>query len=368
MFSNMLPHVDQKDSLPWRTLSEPLAKAEDNLARLDERLATSPIRDGFIARAHLADSCASVSLDGELVSLEDLVLHDANMDVCTPTPALARSHSVLRLRRRIAGRDPEWALSPAGLSMLMGRAGQGTLEEDRGERASGSTLGREALAAAEERALAEALAAVDAALDRSTRTLAGEPSLPQILSEGDETDNESRLKRWLGYTATTRDLPPTLAAALALAAWDSFETLPQMPWLGRLLVAALLRERGKTKTHLPALNAGLRAVPRERRRARDANVRLIAHIEAIALAGASGLAAHDRWVSARDGFRRKLRDRRSTSKLPDLIEYVIAHPVVSAAMIAKDLRISPRAAQTLVAELGIREITGRTRYRAWGVI
>ena len=133
----MLLHVIQKDTLPWRKLSEPLAKAEDNLARLDERLATSPIRDGFIARAHLSDSCASVSLEGELVSLEDLVLHDANMDVCTPTPALARSHSVLRLRRRIADREPEWALSPAGLSMLTGRAGQGTLEEDHGESASG---------------------------------------------------------------------------------------------------------------------------------------------------------------------------------------------------------------------------------------
>ena len=188
-----------------------------------------------------------------------------------------------------------------------------------------------------------------------------------MLLEDDETDNGSRLKRWLGYTATTRDLPPTLAAALALMAWDSFEALAQMPWLGRLLVAALLRERGKTKAHLPALSAGLRAVPRERRRSRDANVRLIAHIEAIAISGASGLAAHDRWISARDGFRRKLRDRRSTSRLPDLIDYVIAHPVVSAAMIAKDLRITPRAAQTLVAELGIREITGRTRYRAWGV-
>jgi hypothetical protein len=36
--------------LDWRALAQPLARAEDALARLDERLAKSPIRDGWIAR------------------------------------------------------------------------------------------------------------------------------------------------------------------------------------------------------------------------------------------------------------------------------------------------------------------------------
>ncbi|WP_245439194.1 helix-turn-helix domain-containing protein [Bradyrhizobium sp. SK17] len=35
-------------------------------------------------------------------------------------------------------------------------------------------------------------------------------------------------------------------------------------------------------------------------------------------------------------------------------------------MIAQELRITPRAAQDLVGELGLREATGRDRYRAWG--
>jgi len=38
------------DPLPWATIAGSLAAAEDRLARLDERLAKSPIRDGFIAR------------------------------------------------------------------------------------------------------------------------------------------------------------------------------------------------------------------------------------------------------------------------------------------------------------------------------
>jgi len=113
-----------------------LAAAEDALARLDERIRSSPIAEGFIARTHFQDACASLWLAGELVSLEDLVLHDARMDIHAPTHALTRAQAVLRARRRIAGAAPEWALSPDGLKALRGdgetalttRVGQG--EED----------------------------------------------------------------------------------------------------------------------------------------------------------------------------------------------------------------------------------------------
>src|SRR3954469_17516794 len=68
------------DPLPWNALAGPLATAEDALARLDERLGVSPIREGWISRTHFMDACASLWLQGELVHLEDLVLHDAEMD------------------------------------------------------------------------------------------------------------------------------------------------------------------------------------------------------------------------------------------------------------------------------------------------
>src|SRR5215210_4645229 len=93
------------DSLPWTVLAGPLATAEDALARLDERLGTSPIREGWISRTHVLDACASLWLQGELVHLEDLVLHDAGMDVRAPTHELTRAHVVLRTRRRIAAND-----------------------------------------------------------------------------------------------------------------------------------------------------------------------------------------------------------------------------------------------------------------------
>ncbi len=61
--------------LPWPEIALPLARAEDALARLDERLRTSPIRDGWIARTHFADACAALLLEGQLVHIEDLVRH-----------------------------------------------------------------------------------------------------------------------------------------------------------------------------------------------------------------------------------------------------------------------------------------------------
>src|SRR5208337_2460712 len=112
-----IPHT-----LPWPLIVGPLGAAEDALSRLDERLRVSPIRQGWIARTHFFDACASEWIDGELVHIEDLVLHDASMDIRSPTHELTRTHAVLRARRRILLEAPEWALSPSGLNDLIGRA------------------------------------------------------------------------------------------------------------------------------------------------------------------------------------------------------------------------------------------------------
>jgi hypothetical protein len=71
---------------------------------------------------------------------------------------------------------------------------------------------------------------------------------------------------------------------------------------------------------------------------------------------------------ARTLLAHKLDGRRSTSRLPALLEYVLTRPVGSAGMIAEELGIMSRAAQDLVGELGLREATGRGRYRAWGIL
>jgi hypothetical protein len=139
-------------------------------------------------------------------------------------------------------------------------------------------------------------------------------------------------------------------------------------WLGRLLVGALLRARARTPAHLLCLNVGLRAVARERRRAHDATTRLVAVLEAFAQAAGLGMKAHDRWRLARRQLEQRLVGRRSSSRLPALVDLVIALPILSTGMIAKELKVTPRAAQDLVAKLNLREMTGRGRYRAWGIL
>jgi hypothetical protein len=364
--------------LPWRALALPIARAEDALARLDERLAKSEIRDGWIARTHFADAAAALWIEGELVHIEDLVLHDAGMDVRAPTHELTRAHALLRSRRRIAGAAPGWALSSAGLEALRGRAGEapaGLDQADDDEPVEDDEEAFAPLAARDDGELSELFATVDAAIAHADKALAGEirpPTLPVIdrdpMVYDLEWDVDARLAEWRAVVDETRDLPPTLATALAHEAWRAIEPLQHVPGLGRLLAAALLSERGKTRAHLACLAEGAKAVPRERRRNRDVATRLVAELETIAAAAEEGLKQHDRWRLAHTILTRKLEGRRSTSHLPELIAFVISRPLISAGMIAAELGITPRAAQNLVAELGLREATGRGRYRAWGVL
>jgi hypothetical protein len=134
--------------------------AEDALARLDERLRASPLRDGFCARTHFSDACANLWLAGELVHLEDLVLHDAAMDLRTPTHELTRAHAVLRARRRIQSAAPG--------RFLFGELG------GLGEQGEGDEAAREETdlpPVDEDDPLGQEFAAIDAAIKRSSLVL-----------------------------------------------------------------------------------------------------------------------------------------------------------------------------------------------------
>jgi hypothetical protein len=70
---------------------------------------------------------------------------------------------------------------------------------------------------------------------------------------------------------------------------------------------------------------------------------------------------------ARGQLLARISPRRKTSHLAALIDLVLARSLVSTTLIADELAISTRAAQNLITELGLRELTGRGRYRAWAV-
>jgi hypothetical protein len=372
----MTAHYELPERWPWDALTLPLTEAEAGLARLDERLAKSPVREGWAARNHFADATASVWLTGKLVHLEDLVLRDASMDVRAPTAELAEALDVLRVRRRIAAEAPGWSLSSTGLDRLRGRKTPADPAEADGwfSEAPYEPFGRDVMddgsAEATDRQLADAIRFADAAMASSTRALASagqEASRRSSLHPDHGRDEDDRLNRWGRVIVETRELPATLAVAIAVDAWDTIDPLRRQPWLGHLLAADLLRERGKG-CMLGCLNIGLKQVGRERRRAREAATRWIAVLEAIGAMAQAGLKEHDRWLAARETLMLKLKGRRSTSRLPALIDLVMSRPIVSTNLIAQELAISPRSAQDLVAELGLRETTGRGRYRAWGVL
>lgn len=76
--------------LSVQSLFWPISKVM--LTRLDELIARSPVGEGFVERFHFTDAFASLWIDGELVHLEDLILHDTFRDTRTPptnSPSLA---------------------------------------------------------------------------------------------------------------------------------------------------------------------------------------------------------------------------------------------------------------------------------------
>lgn len=164
------------------------------------------------------------------------------------------------------------------------------------------------------------------------------------------------------------DLPPTLGAALIWDAWESLEPMQRQHWLGSQLVSAYLRARGKVASHLFGFNVGLKVVPRERRRSPNRLTRLLASVDAMSASAESGMKEIARLAQAREQMTRRLNGRRSSSSLPATIELVLSRPIVSAPMIAKTAKVTQRGPLNLIGELGVREMTGRGRYRAWGII
>ncbi|MET0171636.1 MAG: RHE_PE00001 family protein, partial [Agrobacterium vaccinii] len=229
---------------------------------------------------------------------------------------------------------------------------------------------------AEDTLLSDELSAIDRLIARSTATLETiarderppSHSTPEPLTRDPDWNEDERLDEWRGIIKSTAGLPATLRAVIALEAWQRLEVLQRSPWLGRQLAAALLREDGLTQAHLITLNTGLRAIARERRNAASLQERLTAFLDAIHEAATLGMKEHDRLLNARSRMERKLVGRRSNSRLPDLIALVLARPVVSTSMIVKALGTTPQGAVGLANQLELREMTGRGRFRAWGVL
>jgi len=199
------------------------------------------------------------------VALDDLVLHDAGMDVRTP-PTPRPAYAYLRLRRQAATGDPEILLTPAGILRLLGRQPRSP-ESQAGEGAGGAedlwtgalsspalllprvplrsrarTFWMPILWTRPWRTSTAATRAAGAVLQRAPRRRTATGFLY------DETlDEAETLAAWRANFAEADALPPLLGALLLARAWRKAERSNARRGSPRLLAGLYLRRAAGRK-------------------------------------------------------------------------------------------------------------------------
>ncbi len=278
-------------------------------------------------RAHFEEACATIWVEGGLVPLEDLVLMDANTPVKIPTQDLFRARAALLSRRSLARQKPADALSTESILALQ---------------------------------------------ERRVR-LAQELESDALIDYDPTWNTEERLLEWLGVLTELDRLPAIPAAGMALQAWHRIEPLQYGSGaVARLLVPVYLWRRGKTTGQSLCLSVGLRQLRWLYTPELPLGAWLHDLCRAIAESARHGLALHQKLALASAQIDRRLEGRRRSSRLPDLARLIYERPLVSAPLVAKELKISQTAATNLLQDLTaggvIREMTGRGRFRAYGIL
>ena len=170
-------------------------------------------------------------------------------------------------------------------------------------------------------------------------------------------------------TEETKRLPPLLAAAIAWDAWLMLEPDQRGAWRAPLIAALVLKARAKTRHVLLPLDTGRRFAKYRRHANHDLAARLTGFLEWARIAAEQSIKDLDTLTLAAEMLRSKLKGRRRNSRLPALVDLLLSRPLVSVPMAAKALRCSNQAVEAMLPMLGSipREMTGRSRYRVWGI-
>jgi hypothetical protein len=370
-----VPHSYDLPELPWEYFAGRLERVTIAILRFDARLEASGLAAGWQSRCDMTEAIRALILDGHLVDVGDLVLHDAGMDVRHPTHELTRAAAALRARRTALARKAPWPLSIDGLAALRGI---GPVAEEKPSRAKNKRPDPDDEEAyppyANDADPWQAhFAEIDNLLDRTNKVLAGETPLRKsrshLVYDPDQDEAEAE-DLWLDVVKRTNGWPAIAAAAVAWNAWLDLNLHTRLPWLGLIMAASILRARGLTN-HLLPLAAGFKQ-SRFRPQGREgAAEKLEGFCQVIEEALSLAHKDLDRLILARELMSRVTKHCRSNSKLPELVELFLSRPLVTVPLGAKLLKVTPKAVDLMLAQLGgalPRELTGRTRYRAWGIV
>lgn len=325
-----------------------LARSEDAVSRLDERVRASAFRGGWATRLDYAEAVSWGWTSGNVVSSEELVLHDHGADIRTPDQTLRAAHGVVSARRKAVSVGPE-ILSAEGAAWLIG-----TRKRPPRPGASGDRRPVEPDPADIDRPDLPARLAVR--LHTLTR------GMSETMSDG--------VREWTAFLMDReRDTPLLLQGAAALEAWTIIDPMPNHRFIGPILVSHWLRERKRVASHLLGIESGARAQARRRRDTFAATpaARLAYWLRVMTAGAEEGLAELHRLELARQVAAQHTRGRRADSRLEDTIAFLLEQPVVTAPMLAETLAVSQTTARRLLTTLGssVKEISGRSRFRAW---
>jgi hypothetical protein len=178
------------------------------ILRFDARLEALGLSAGWQSRCDMTEAVRALMLDGHLVDVGDLVLHDAGMDVRHPTHELTRAAATLKARRTAMARKAPWPVSIDGLVAMRGVGGIGaeTMAASKGKRPAPDDEDAYSAFANDADPWKAHFAEIDALLDRTNKVLAGETPLPKgrshLVYDPDQDEAEAE-DLWLDFVKRT---------------------------------------------------------------------------------------------------------------------------------------------------------------------
>jgi hypothetical protein len=309
-----------------------LAAASAALARLDDRLAGSApaMVEGWRARAFIHEAAASARLNGDFADADELRLTDAGALDRPPDPELGRALLVLQMIRSAGRRHPRQMFTPLRLISLT------RLRLNRSD--------------------------PDHRLPVWLQDRLSEPG--EIRTSLGKALDPVAVERW-------KTEAPLMAAADIIHRWHDARAAERVgAAAGRVLASAWPARSGATNGLVLMPSVGFLGHASEYRPDRGRRW-TGAFLRASLRSAEWGLRLHTDLVLVRRRLLESVGGRRATSRLPALIDRLVAVPSLSAAQAAVTLGMTDRASRSLLEDLHaggmIREVSGRGSFRVYAV-